>query len=323
MERQERLGKIHAVLWRTFFLNLATCIIKIILGLVTGVLTITADGIHSLGDSLSNVAGIFAINLARKDPDERYPYGYDKFEAVATLIIASIISITFFEVAKAGIEKLLHPHTLTISPLVFLVMFATTGINIVVVWYEGGWGKRLKSELLTADAAETKSDVFVSLAVMGGVYLISRGFVRMDGVITLVIALFILRIIIEIIESTAKILCDAQVIEPERIVKVVMSVPGVCFCHAVRTRGSENGFFLDFHLGVHEDTSITIAHDKICHEVKQALQLAFPNMKTANVHIEPDNEDGRRRKNSVFRMTDPYGIEDDLSCPIRKETRDE
>ena len=323
MEREERLGMIHLVLWRTFFLNLATCIIKIALGLFTGVLTITADGIHSLGDSLSNIAGIFAITLARKSPDERYPYGYDKFEAVATLIIASIISITFFEVAKAGVEKLFHPHQHTISAPIFLVMAVTTGINIFVVWYEGGWGKRLKSELLIADAAETKSDVVVSFAVMAGVYLIGRGYARVDGIITLVIALFILRIIVEIIESTAKILCDAQVIDPKKIIEVVMSVPGVRFCHAVRTRGSENGFYLDFHLGVREDASIAIAHDKICHEVKQALQIAFPNLKAANVHIEPDNEDGRVRKNSVFRMTDPYGIESEPSCPIREETKDE
>lgn len=308
MERRERLHKIHKVLVATFFLNLATCLIKIVLGLATGVLTITADGFHSLGDSLSNIVGIFAIHLSRKDADEKYPYGYEKFEAVATLVIASIISITFFQVAKSGIEKLMHPQGVVIHPYVFGVMLVSTLINVFVVWYEGGWGKRLKSELLIADSSETKSDIVVSLAVMGGVYFIGRGVAWLDGAITLVIACFILHIIISIIRDTTKVLCDAQVIDPEEVERVAMAVEGAKFCHAIRSRGRETGFYLDFHLGVDEALPIEMAHDDVCHRVKEALHDHFPNMKAANVHIEPDNESGRTRANSVFRTRDTYGI---------------
>jgi len=308
MERKERLREVQVVLWRTFFLNLLTCVIKIILGLFTGILAITADGIHSLGDSLSNVAGMFAIRLARKDPDEKYSYGYDKFEAVATLIIAGIISITFFEVTKAGIEKLIHPQAIVLHPFVLVIMLASICINLFIVWYEGGAGRRLKSELLIADSSETKSDIFVSIAVMAGIYFIGQGVLWLDGIITLAIALLILRIIIGIIRSTTKVLCDAQVVEPEKIVSVVMAIPEVKFCHAVRTRGRENGFYADFHIGVDCSMSVEEAHDKISHKVKQTIKQAFPDMKAAHIHIEPDNEAGRERRNSVFRKTDPYGI---------------
>ena len=309
MEREARFRKIHQVLWRTFFLNLAVSIVKIVLGTLTGLLAITADGLHSLGDSLVNVAGIFAIFLARKEPDEKYSYGYDKFETVATLIIAAIISITFFEVLKAGVVKLIHPHPEIIAPYVIYLMAITAVINSFIVWYEGRAGKRLKSMLLIADAAETKSDIFISLAIIVGVYLIRlTGTAWIDGAITVLVALLILRIIVKIISSTSAILCDAQVVSPEEIVRVAVCVPGVKFCHAVRTRGREDGFYADLHLGVDGSLSVIKAHDEICHEVKKALREKFPGMKSANIHIEPDNEESRKRARSVFSQSDPYDI---------------
>ena len=138
-------------------------------------MTIVADGLHSLGDSFSNVMGLLGIGMAGKQPDKRFPYGYEKFEAVTTLIIASIISITFFEVMKSGVERLFHPQPVEISPLVIILMIVSIGINIFVVLYEGGAGKKYKSELLIADSSETKSDIVVSIAVIVGVFFISKG----------------------------------------------------------------------------------------------------------------------------------------------------
>ncbi len=186
------------------------------------------------------------------------------------------------------------------------MMLGTIAINIIIVWYEGGAGKRLDSELLIADSSGTKSDIFVSFAVMVGAYFVGHGFPWLDGVITLVIALFILHIIVKIVTSTVKVLCDAQVIDPQKIIDVVMSVPGVRFCRAVRTRGRETGFYADLHMGVEESMTVAKAHDEVCHNVKAKLQEAFPNLRAANVHIEPDKEAGRERKNSVFRRSDSY-----------------
>lgn len=308
MDRTKRLEEIQQVLKRTLFLNFLVCIIKITLGIFTGILAIAADGIHSLGDSLSNVAGMFAVRFARREPDERYSYGYDKFEAIATLIIAGIISVTFFELVKAGIEKIIHPQMMGLHPITLIVMLVSIGINFFVVWYEGGAGRRLKSDLLIADSSETKSDIFISFAVLISVYFIGQGVLWLDGVITLIIALFILRIIIGIVRTTTKVLCDAQVISPESIIESVMTVPEVRFCHAVRTRGHESGFYADLHIGVDCSMSVEKAHDEISHKVKETIKKSFPGMKAAHIHIEPDNVAGRERQNSVFRTSDPYGI---------------
>lgn len=309
MERQERLKKVNRVLIITMILNLSVCILKIVLGLVTGALTITADGLHSLGDSFSNIVGIAGVRLAQRSPDEKFPYGYEKFEAVATLVIASVISITFFEVVKNGIERLLNPQPVEISPLVMFLIGASILVNILIVWYEGGAGRRYNSELLTADSQHSRSDIWVSVAVLVGLVLMNLGLYWLDGVITLVIGLFILRVIWEIIRSTVNILADGQVIDPEEISRVVLAVPGARFCHAVRSRGREDGFYLDLHLGVDPDISVEQAHDEICHKVKLALAEKFPALKYAQIHIEPFNEDGIGRANSVFGKSDTYGID--------------
>lgn len=308
MEREGRLAKIQKVLTFTFLLNLFVCVLKIVLGVVTGTLTIVADGLHSLGDSFSNIIGILGIRLALKPPDKKFPYGYEKFETVATLVIASIISITFFEVMKNGVERLFNPQAVEISPLVIILMVVSIGINIFVVWYEGGAGRKYKSELLIADSSETRTDILVSIAVTIGVIFISQGVLWLDGVITLFVGLCILKVIIDIVKSTVKILCDGQVIDPKLVKQVVLSVPGTKFCHAIRSRGRQEAFYLDFHLGVEPTTSIELAHDEICHQVKLALEKSFPELKAAHIHIEPDNEMGRVRGNSVFAKTDSYEI---------------
>lgn len=275
---------------------------------MTGALTITADGLHSLGDSFTNIVGIVGIKLSQRDPDKRFPYGYEKFEAVATLIIAGLISITFFEVLKAGIERLLHPQAITIAPLVLVLMCLSICVNFFVVWYETRAGMKYRSELLQADASETKADIMISAGVIVSVFFISRGVYWLDGVITIVIALLILKVIIDIIKSTVRILADAQVIDPGEITEVVTAVEGVRFCHTIRSRGRPDAFYLDFHLGVDPEISVEEAHDVICHQVKLALQAHYPNLKSASVHIEPDNESGRSRGNSVFAKSDPFEI---------------
>ena len=303
----DRLAKVQRVLVVACALNFVACVGKIALGLITGAMAITADGFHSLGDSLANIAGLMGIRLARRKPDEKHGYGYERFEAVTTLLVVSFISITCYKVFETGISRVLKPETVHVEPLMLLVMVGSMAVNVITVIYEGGAGKRLKSELLAADANETKSDLWISASVMGSTWLVDRtSWFWLDGAVTIAIGFMILRVIAEIVGPTARQLADAQVVEPSRVIDVVMAVPGAKFCHAVRSRGREEAFFLDLHLGVEKSMSIELAHDDVCHRAKLALHDAFPGLKSALVHIEPDNEAGETRGNSVFRDRDSY-----------------
>ncbi|MDP3963354.1 MAG: cation diffusion facilitator family transporter [bacterium] len=306
-ERLERLGSIQRVLGWTLVMNLASSVIKIALGLTTGMLMIVADGFHSLGDSLSNVVGFVGIKFAKRSPDETYAYGYDKFESIATMIIVSLMSVTCFKVFESGIGRLIAPHVVEIPFLGFGILAISMAINLATVLYEGGAGRKLKSDLLIADASETKSDLLISGGVMLSVLIIAKtGWWRIDGIVTMIIGCFILRVIWEVISPTIRLLADAQVVSPKAVIDVVSGIEGVAFCHAVRSRGRKDGFFLELHLGVARDLSVEEAHDRVCHRVKHALHQAFPGLRSASIHIEPDNESAKQRANSVFKGTDPY-----------------
>lgn len=304
---EQRLAKVQRVTIWTLAMNTMVCLVKITLGLSTGVMAITADGFHSLGDSLSNTVMFVGIRLARRKPDRKHGYGYERYEAITTLLIVSLISITCYKVFETGIERLMSPKVVEINPLMLVIMVVSMAVNVITVIYEGGAGRRLKSQLLIADSKETKSDLWVSGGVIATTFIVSRtGWFWLDGVVTIAIGFLIIRVIVEIVKPTARQLADAQVVEPERVRDIAMSVPGVRFCHAIRSHGQEDGFFLDCHLGVDTEISVREAHEVVCHAFKLALYEAFPGLKSALVHIEPNSGPGVNRGDSVFRDRDPY-----------------
>lgn len=308
MDSKERNSKIKKVLIITLILNLSVCAIKIVLGQITGIFMITADGLHSLGDSLSNVVGLVGINIANKNPDKKFSYGYGKFEAITTLLIVTIISVTCFEVFENGIAKILHPSENSISLLMFIFIIVSILINIVTIVYEGGAGKKLKSELLIADSSETKSDVFVSIWVVLSIVAIHfTGWHWLDGLGTIIVGFMIIYVIWKIIKPTIEFLADAKIVEPEKVEEVVNCIDGVEFCHAIRSRGKESAFFLDLHLGVRSDISVEKAHDDICHRVKTSLYNSFPGLMNVMIHIEPNNDSAINRDKSVFKNRDKFG----------------
>ena len=300
--KESRLREIERVLVITLFLNLLASVAKITLGLTTGVMAIAADGFHSLGDTFSNIVGIVGTRLARRPPDKDHAYGYDRYEDIATLLVVSLISITCYKVFETGISHLLSPTIIKMSGLILATILGSMLINLITVIYEKGAGKKLGSNLLIADATETKSDLWIS-----GIVIISTSITSftdwywLDGISTILIGLMIVKTIWEIVVPTAKQLADAQAVDPNSIYEIIMSILGEGYCHEIRTRGKPESFFLDCHIGVDPKTSIETAHDDICHRVKLALRDKFPGLRSANIHIEPDNETARRRESSIFR----------------------
>lgn len=308
-KRIVRLKQVESVLFRTLLMNLTVAVIKIVIGLLTGITAVLADGFHSIGDTLSNIIGMLGVRMSRRDPDSRFSYGYDRFESVATLAITGLILVTFLFVLKQGVEKLLHPSDFTLTTISIVMLACSMTINGLVVWYEGRAGRRLNSDLLIADSNETKSDIIVTAGVLTGVGLMKvfPSLAFLDGVLALMVAAMIGHVLWEIVQETAAVLADAQVVDPHEVYNIVMAVLGVRFCHAIRSRGRESGFFLDLHVGVPVGMTIEEAHNVVCHNVKIALHDRWHHLKSANIHLEPDDENGRGRKNSVFVRRDPYG----------------
>ncbi len=281
-----RYAEVSTVLWRVFFLNLVVAAAKIALGITSGAVSILSDGFHSLTDTASNIVALIGVRIASQPPDDDHPYGHRKFETMASVGILIFLLLVLFEVLMAAIERLRSGGTPTVGRLAFVVMAGTFLVNLAVVFYERGAGRRLSSEVLLSDAHHTTSDLFTSATVIAALVGVRLGVEWLDPVAAIVIAGFIGYACWEILKSASGILADRFVIPEEEIRDVVRSVQAVKGCHHIRTRGSNDFVFLDLHVWMDKDMRLDEAH-RLSHVVKDRLMARFPQIKDAIIHIEP------------------------------------
>jgi cation diffusion facilitator family transporter len=266
--------------------NLAVAAAKLILGYATGAVSIVSDGFHSLADSASNIIGLIGLRASRKPADADHPYGHRKFETLAAGGIFVFMLLAVMEIARSALSHLATPSPPVVTPLSFVVMLGTLAINVAVVRYEAGQGRRHNSELLLADAMHTQSDVYVTAGVLFALAGVRLGFPLLDPISALAVTVMIARTGFQIAREASGVLSDRMVIDEEEIRRVVMSVPEVLGCHHIRTRGPNDHVFLDLHVWLSPDSRLADAHFR-SHVVKDRLMEQFPQIADAIIHIEP------------------------------------
>ena len=283
----DRYAAVSRVLLSVLFLNLLVAAAKIVFGYATGAISILSDGFHSLTDAASNVAGLIGVYAARQPPDEDHPYGHRKYETVAAAAVTVFLALLVIEVLRNAFNHLTgrsEPHQ--ISTVSFVVMLVTVAVNLAVVAYESRAAARLGSEVLLADAMQTRGDVWSSLTVIGALVGARLGVPILDPLAALVVAGFIGYAGFQVARATTGILSDRIVISDADLQRVVMSVPGVIGCEKIRTRGSADHVFLDLHVWMPPDMRLTEAHT-LSHVVKDRLMARYPQIADAVIHIEP------------------------------------
>ena len=283
----ERYADVARVLTRVLFLNLVVAVAKIAFGYASGAISILSDGFHSLTDTASNVVGLVGVYAARRPPDDDHPYGHRKYETVAAVGVVGFLAVVMLEVLRNAFNALTgRTHLPDITMAGFVIMAVTVVINLAVVRYESAAAERLGSEILLADATQTKGDVWSSLTVIVALAGVRAGFPMLDAIAALVVAAFIGYAGYQIAQTTTRILSDRIVMSEADIETVVMSVTGVLGCHQIRTRGASDHVFLDFHVWLPPDMPLTDAHD-ISHVVKDRLMARYPQIVDAVIHLEP------------------------------------
>ena len=275
------------VLVRVFILNLGVALAKIAFGYFSGAVSVLSDGFHSLIDASSNVVGLIGIHAASQPPDEDHPYGHRKFETVASSAFIGFTALVMLEVLRNAFNHLMGrepQHTITFAS--FAVMIVTVAVNLFVIRYETREARRQSSEMLMADAMQTRADVWSSLTVIIALAGTRAGLPILDPLGALVVAVFIGYSAWQIARVTTGILSDRSVMSHADVEDVVMSVPGVLGCHHIRTRGSEDHVFLDLHVWLPADMPLAEAHD-LSHVVKDKLMARYPKIGDAIIHIEP------------------------------------
>lgn len=308
MQQMHKHQKVNRVLMITFVLNLVVALGKIILGIVTGALAITADGFHSLADSASNIVALVANTIASKAPDADHPYGHERFETLAALAIGMLLILTVWETIQGVIERLIEGGTPTLTPVAFAVMIATLIINIAVNRYQVAQGRKLDSELLLADAAHTGADVYVTLSVLTSMTLtVAFGWGWIDIVTAAAVVIMILRAAWSILKRSGSVLVDTAPILPAEISAVIQDVPAVESVERVRSRGRIDAALIDVDVQVARATTAEHAA-AITTAIEQRLRETFTGIQEIEVHFVPQKSDAIDYGLEVRALADTLGL---------------
>lgn len=295
MMAQDIRAEVNKVLFITLLLNLFVMVLKWMVGLATGALSLQADALHSVTDSANNVLGLLAMRFSSPQPDRDHPYGHQKFEALGALGISAFLGIACFEILKGAGDRLLNGvKVVNISPQELWILLIVLGVNIFVAFYERNVGKKLGSPILIADAKHTMSDVWVTMVVLTGLIGLWQARVLnipelqwLDVILAFPVALLVFKSGWEVLQENLPWLVDEMAIPPEEIHQVVMQVPGVVNCHNIASRGMlGRQVFIEMHLIV-KANDVQTSH-QITEEVETILQQYFAPVRTL-IHVEPPN----------------------------------
>jgi cation diffusion facilitator family transporter len=282
----KRSREVRRVLLITLLLNLLVCGLKLGYGYFTETLSMVADGYHSLLDSSSNIVGLIALFFAAKPADRGHPYGHRKVEALGAMFISGMLFWACFEIASSAWSRLHHRDLPEVTIWSFVIMVASMAINAWVSRYEHAKGHELKSQILTADSAHTRSDVFASLSVIIALIGIRLKWPWVDLAAAGLIAIFVGYSGYQIILESLNTLMDSAQLDPREVTGLVMKVPGVERCHSVRTRGNPLAVYMDLNIHVDPQLPTQEAH-RLTHDVIAKIKREIPQVVDVVVHTEP------------------------------------
>lgn len=286
----DRLATIRRTLIVVLALNVVVALAKLVWGVISGSVSMQADGFHSLFDGASNIVGLVGLALASRPADRDHPYGHGKYETYASAAIGGMLALAAYNVGSTAVGRLLEgsppPRVDAIS---FGVMIGTLMVNLAVTFFERRIGKRLGSDILVADASHTASDAMVSIGVIGGLVAVRMGYPVADPVIALVVAGAIAMTALKVFGQATVTLSDRARIDPVEISTVVNGVPGVLGCHHIRTRGSSAEVYVDLHVQVDASSSVAEGH-QVAEAVERVVCESFDEVVDVVSHLEPLDE---------------------------------
>ncbi|MEW6377384.1 MAG: cation diffusion facilitator family transporter [Thermodesulfobacteriota bacterium] len=294
MDSKERFQKIRNILFTILIINWGVAAAKLVYGWLTHSVSMTADGFHSFSDGSSNVIGLMGIWIASRPVDKSHPYGHKKFETLTSIAISGILFLVCLNVVREGILRFFHPLIPEVSLGSFLVMGVTLAINIAVMIYETRKGRALKSDILISDALHTRADILTSFSVIVTLIGVKVGYPILDPIASLIIAIFIGCVIVDILKESSRVLSDAAVIPIEEIEEVVLNIKGVKECHQIRSRGRADDIHIDLHVLVDPEMHVHKAHH-LSYAIENKIKRDFRGVTDVVVHMEPVEEGNKKR----------------------------
>ncbi len=289
----EAIAATRRVTWAGLVVNLLLSALKFVTGILGNSQAVVADAVHSVSDTVTDLAVIFGVKFWNAPPDEDHPYGHRRIETLITVFIGVVLAVVAVELARDAIRGIQSAEEHIPRWIALIGAGASIVSKEILYRVTVRIGHKQKSPALIANAWHHRSDAFSSIPALLAVVaaIIDPRLAVLDHVGAIVVAVFILKVAWDIAWPALKELTDAGACkkEHETIVRIAMSVEGVRTAHAVRSRRVGQTLHVDMHIEVDADISVYDGHE-IATRVKRRLIDEGPGIADVVVHIEPYGE---------------------------------
>lgn len=276
--------------------NSILIVIKLIVGILAGSVSVMSEAIHSGMDLLASFAALFSVRKSGAPPDEEHPYGHGKWENVSGFFEAILIVGAAIWIITEAVHRLLEPSPVEMLGWGMAVMLVSALANSLIGWYLLKVGKKSDSVALKADAWHLLTDVYTSLGVMGGLLAIWAGsklfpglyLEWLDPVVAIAVALLIMKAGWRLTVESLRDLIDSRISpEEEQWIKDYIGKlrPVVRGFHGLRTRKAGASRFVNVHVIVDEGMSVAESH-RISEQMEKEIADHLPGTYVV-IHIEP------------------------------------
>jgi cation diffusion facilitator family transporter len=275
------------------FVDLLLGVVKILVGVAASSQALIADGVHSLSDLATDFLVLFAAKHSHREADAEHPYGHGRIETVATVVLGVALLVVAAGICYEAVRRMLDPALLPHpGSLALLVALLSVASKEAIYQYTMRVARRLRSNMLRANAWHSRTDAISSIVVVIGVAGTMAGFTYLDAVAAVAVALMIAKIGWDLLWKSLQELIDTS-LEDEQVETIrseIFAVSGVRALHMLRTRRSGSDALVDVHILVDPALSVSEGH-QIGEHVRGRLIKNLDEVSDVTVHIDPEDDE--------------------------------
>lgn len=269
--------------------NVILTLLKLAAGLLAHSGAMISDAVHSASDIFSGLIVLLGVKISTKEPDEQHPYGHERYECVAALLLSGILAVVGGAIGIGAVKDIISGKAAEIPGLLALIAAVVSiAVKESLFWYTRGYAKKYRSTALHAEAWHQRSDALSSIGALIGIAGARMGVPVMEPIASLIIALFILRVAIRIFKEAIDQMVDHSCNEEaeEAFRTTALEQPGVLGVELLRTRMFGNRVYVDLEIAADPNLTLAAAHE-IAEDVHDAIEKTFPEVKHIMVHVNP------------------------------------
>ena len=273
--------------------NAALSLFKLLAGVLAHSGAMISDAVHSASDVLSSIIVIIGVKLSVRAPDKEHPYGHERFECVAAIVLAVVLGVTGLLIGYQAVGSIDAADGARLVPgqLALVAAIVSIAVKEAMYWYTRYYGKRLNSTSLMANAWHHRSDALSSVGALIGIAGARMGHPVMEPIASLVICVFILKAAYDIFrDAMGKMVDHAADAETERSISdCVLQQAEVLGIDRLQTREFGSRIYVDLEIRLDGALSLYEAHE-IAERVHDCIEQNFPRVKHIMVHVNPDGK---------------------------------